>query len=163
MRQIQIRNATENDINIISKTIRNSYKTVAEMFNLSADNCPKHPSNCTDEWIKGDFERGVKYYVLESEEGVIGCAALEKADLEVCYLERLAVLPERRNIGLGKVLIDHIFSEAKSIGSKRISIGIIAEQVELKNWYNRLGFIDGETKEFDHLPFQVLFMEYNLT
>ncbi|MCJ7617095.1 MAG: GNAT family N-acetyltransferase [Desulfobacterales bacterium] len=160
---MKIRKTTAIDIKTISKTIRSSYLTVAKKFNLTADNCPKHPSNCSDEWIKSDFERGVKYYILESEEGVIGCAALEKADSELCYLERLAVLPEKRNRGFGKILIDHIFMQAKSLGCKRISIGIIAKQEELKKWYHRLGFIEGETKEFEHLPFQVSFMEYNLT
>ena len=72
-----IRKATINDINLIVDTIRDSYQTVAERFNLTVDNCPKHPSNCTDEWIKRDLESGVIYYLLESTEGVIGCAALE--------------------------------------------------------------------------------------
>lgn len=116
------------------------------------------------ECLKKLSKEGIqKCNILESEEGVIGCAALEKADSELCYLERLAVLPEKRNRGLGRILMDHIFEEAKSTGCKKISIGIIAKHVELKKWYNRIGFTEGETKKFEHLPFQVLYMEYNLT
>lgn len=160
---MMIRKATINDINLIVDTIRDSYQTVAERFNLTVDNCPKHPSNCTDEWIKRDLESGVIYYLLESTEGVIGCAALEHASPELCYLERLSVLPDRRNRGYGRRLVEHVFSEANTSGCKKISIGVIAEQIELKQWYCRIGFIEGETKTFDHLPFQVSFMEYNLT
>lgn len=164
MRQtVMIRKATKNDINTIAGTIRNSYQTVAERFNLTVDNCPKHPSNCTDEWIKRDLKRGAKYYLLEVNEGVIGCVALEHASPELCYMERLCVLTDKRNRGYGRRLVEHVFSEAKANGCKRISIGVIANQVELKQWYRRLGFIEGETKIFEHLPFQVSFMEYNFT
>ena len=61
-------------------------------------------------WIKSNLYRGVNYIVLESNGAIIGCAALEKAYSELCYLERLAVLPEKRNKGFGKMLVDHIFS-----------------------------------------------------
>ena len=99
---------------------------------------------------------------LNRKKKTLGCAALEKADSDLCYLERLAVHPENRNIGFGKMLVDHVFTEAKRMGCQRISIGTIAKQIELKRWYQKIGFIEGETKTFDHLPFQVSFMEYSL-
>lgn len=37
-----------------------------------------------------------------------------------------------------------------------------AAQTELKEWYQRLGFIEGETREFEHLPFSVTFMSYEI-
>jgi hypothetical protein len=43
-----------------------------------------------------------------------------------------------------------------------VSIGIIADHTILKNWYLKLGFIEGKTKSFDHLPFDVTFMSYDL-
>jgi ribosomal protein S18 acetylase RimI-like enzyme len=71
-------------------------------------------------------------------------------------------LPEARRNGHGKALVDHIISQAKRIEAKQISIGIIADDVELKRWYLKMGFVEGETKEFDHLPFLVLFMTFAL-
>jgi hypothetical protein len=32
----------------------------------------------------------------------------------------------------------------------------------LKQWYQRIGFEEGKTEEFSHLPFQVTFMIYPL-
>jgi hypothetical protein len=32
----------------------------------------------------------------------------------------------------------------------------------MKDWYKRLGFVEGESKEFSHLPFRVTFMSYDL-
>lgn len=121
----------------MSNIIRASFKTVAERFDLNKTNCPKHPSNCTDEWIKSDFQRGILYFLLELDEKNIGCAALEKASSELCYLKRLAVIPEKRNMGFGKMLIDHVFNQAELLGCKNVSIGIIAKQQELKSWYSK--------------------------
>jgi hypothetical protein len=43
-----------------------------------------------------------------------------------------------------------------------ISIGIIAAQTDLKRWYQKIGFIEDDTKEFKHLPFLVTFIMYHL-
>jgi N-acetylglutamate synthase-like GNAT family acetyltransferase len=90
----------------------------------------------------------------------VGCVALEKASPDLYYLERLAVLPQYRRNGFGKALVDYVLLEAKAVGAKKLDIGIIAEQSELKLWYQQLGFVEGETKEFEHLPFLVTFMTY---
>jgi GNAT superfamily N-acetyltransferase len=84
--------------------------------------------------------------------------ALEKASPDVCYLERLAVLPGHRGRGYGKMLVEHIFDEAASNGSNRLEIGIIAADTRLRNWYGKFGFVLKGTKTFDHLPFVVAFM-----
>jgi N-acetylglutamate synthase-like GNAT family acetyltransferase len=135
---------------------------VAERFGLTQENCPRHPSNCTAEWIQKDMNRGVTYFIIENGNLVSGCVALELANPEVCYLERLAVIPGQRHQGFGKALVDHVFSEAKLLGVHRVNIGIIAEHTELKNWYKGIGFVEGESKEFPHLPFRVTFMSCNV-
>ena len=157
-----IREANSDDISLLSGLIRQSYRDVAERFKLTPANCPKHPSNCTDEWIENDFARGVSYFILERRGIPAGCVAIEMADDHLCYLERLAVLPHERKKGLGSQLVEHIFHTARDFESKKISIGIIAAQTELKQWYLKFGFIEGETKEFNHLPFRVTFMACEL-
>jgi len=147
---------------VLSGLIRVSFRDVAERFALTLENCPKHPSNCTDEWIENDLARGVVYYILESDGKPVGCVALEKANSDLCYLERLGILPQSRRKGFGKALVDHVFSEARALGAKQIGIGIISDDTELKLWYQKIGFVEKETKEFAHLPFLVTFMSYEL-
>ena len=60
-------------------------------------------------------------------------------------------------------MVRHICNEAGNLGSSHVGIGIIARQHQLKQWYTRLGFVKGETKPFDHLPFEVTFLSYSLT
>ena len=154
--------ATIEDVSTLSAIIRHSYRDVAQRFDLTPENCPKHPSNCTDDWIRNDFSRGVSYYILKHNGLPAGCAALEIPDPDIGYLERLAVLANNRRKGLGRKLVGHVFSEAKDFGVKKISVGIIAAQTGLKRWYRKIGFIEGDTKEFKHLPFPVAYMMYHL-
>jgi N-acetylglutamate synthase-like GNAT family acetyltransferase len=158
-----IRVATASDIPGLVEIIRTSFQDVALRFGLTEEKCPKHPSNCQAVWIASALEKGVRYFVLEAEGVPCGCVALEPATPEVCYLERLAVLPPQRRRGYGRALVDRVLHEAKEIGSQRVDIGIIADHTELKKWYRRMGFIDQKTAIFPQLPFQVLFMSLALT
>jgi N-acetylglutamate synthase-like GNAT family acetyltransferase len=155
---MQIRKANETDFNVLVTLLRNSFRDVAQRFGLTVENCPKSPAFCTKQQIKEDFEKGVKYYILEEKGKAFGCVALEKAGPDFYYLERLAVLPKCRRNGCGKALVNHVFDQARKMGVQRIEIGIIAEDTKLKNWYRKFGFIVKGTKRFDHLPFEVAFM-----
>jgi len=159
----QIRKCTSEDVSILAETIRGSFRGVAERFGLTEENCPRHASNCTADWIEKDMDRGVTYFVLESEGRVAGSVALERAKPEVCYLERLAVIPDQRRRGFGKALVVRVLSEARGLGCRRVGIGVIADQAELKDWYRGLGFVETENREFAHLPFLVTFMFYRLS
>jgi N-acetylglutamate synthase-like GNAT family acetyltransferase len=157
-----IRQANLADVSILLNLLRTSFAGVAERFNLTAENCPKNLAFCTEQRIEDDFERGLKYYILEEAGQPCGCVALEKAGSDVCYLGRLAVLPECRRQGFGKTLVDHVFDGARKIGATRVEIGIISEQIELTKWYAKLGFVQKSTKKFDYLPFVVAFMSAEL-
>ena len=89
MTNYKIRTCDREDIGVLVKTIRDSFETVAERFGLTQENSPRHPSNCTAEWIQQEMDRGVQYFILESEGTISGCVALESASSDVCYLERL--------------------------------------------------------------------------
>jgi len=162
MANFKIRAATRKDVALLTDIIRSSFLDVAERFGLTKENCPKHASNCMVDWIEKDMDRGVTYFILEEEGQASGSVALERVSGELCYLERLAVLPDRRRNGLGRTLVDLVLTEANCNGAKRLNIGTIAEQSELGNWYRKIGFVETETKEFTHLPFRVRFMSYEI-
>ena len=157
-----IRKANSHDVSVLSGLIRDSFCDVAERFGITPENCPKHPSNCADGWIKKDFGRGVNYYILEKDGSSEGCVALEKSSPDIFYLERLAVRPEARGRGCGEKLVRRAFAEAEALGVKEISIGTIAGDKELRDWYKKIGFLEEKTKKFKHLPFFVTFMRYEL-
>jgi diamine N-acetyltransferase len=153
-----IRDAKEPDIPVLVDIIKNSFRDVAARFALTEENCPKHPSNCTLQWIETALRKGVRYFILEGGTYPCGCVALEQARHQLCYLERLAVLPDYRLKGFGKALVDYALYQAGQIGAERVEIGIIAEQYELRDWYSRFGFVETGRAVFQHLPFEVRFM-----
>ncbi len=157
-----IRDALLADTFILVNIIRTSFKDVADRFCLTEHNCPKHPSNCAPQWVEEALRKGVRYFVLECGGALCGCVALEQAQPEVCYLERLAVLPECRRRGFGRALVEHAVLHAQSAGAYRVEIGIIAAQRELKAWYEAAGFAETGMGVFKHLPFEVRFMALGL-
>ena len=159
---IKISPADLKDIDLLAWIIHRSFRDVAERFGLTPENCPKHPSNYTPDWVKRDMDRGVTYFIAEADGKPSGCVGMEKPNSDMFYLERLAVLPEKRRNGTGRILVNRVLAEAELDGAKRVGITIIADQGELKAWYQKIGFIEGETKRFEHLPFRVSFMTRNV-
>ena len=155
---VHIRPASGDDAPLLASLIAEANKDVARRFGLDAVNCPKHPSFCTTEWILADFARSVAYFIAEDGGVAAGCVAFEDAGGGVAYLNRLAVLPGHRRKGTGGRLVRQVIDHAARQRFRSISIGVIAAHSELREWYGRLGFIEGETKSFPYLPFQVTYL-----
>lgn len=92
-------------------------------------------------------------YGLYAGKKIIGYVSLSKEIDDVFELHNLAVLPEYRHKGFGKLLLDHAKAVVKASGGNVIKIGIMEESTVLKNWYMTNGFVHTGTKKFDHLPF----------
>ena len=76
--------ATQRDIDGLARLIRRSFADVAKRFELTPENCPKHPSNYTRKWIEGDLQRGVRYFILMADGTAVGCVGVEKASPTTC-------------------------------------------------------------------------------
>ena len=157
---VSIRKAVLEDADSAARVIRNSFRDVAERFNLDPENAPTHPSNCQADWIREDLARGISYFLLLSSGSLAGCIALEFAAPAVAYVRRLGVLPDQRGRGLGAALLRHALHEARSAGVSVVSVGVISENAELVSWYERLGFEQTTTRRFRHLPFTVSYLEH---
>jgi N-acetylglutamate synthase-like GNAT family acetyltransferase len=153
-----IREAIRADIDVLVNLLRISFRDVAERFGITKENNPRSLAFCTNERIESDLEKDLTYYILEKDGRPCGCVALEKAKPGVYYLMRLAVLPEHRGKGYGKMLVNYIFEKSRATGARRIEIAMISKDTKLKKWYKKLGFIQKSTKKYDHLPFVVAFM-----
>lgn len=162
MKIMNIVSASIKDAQTIAGIISISNKDVAEKFGITINNNPKHPSFYDEEWVLSDFERGEEYFLYKINDVCVGCVAFEQPNNLTGYLNRLSVLPSYREQGVGMELTQHIIKYGKSKGISELSIGIIAKHTTLKEWYQTLGFIENGFKEFTHLPFDVLFMKYEI-
>lgn len=155
-----IREVNKNDLNECLEVIHKSFSTVAEQFGLTRENCPKHTSFIPICFLETQMNWGWHMFALCSGERIVGYMSLSKGDDNTFELHNLAVLPELRHNGYGKMLLDYAKDKVKSLSGSKIKIGIIEESTVLKNWYIANGFVHTGTKKFDHLPFTSGYLEW---
>lgn len=152
------------DFESLAKLLNDSFITVANDFGITRDNCPTNNAFIDSETLKSWLISNREFYKHENNGYSIGFIAIEKSDKEkdTFYIEKIAVHPEYRHKGLGKQLMDFATKRIIELGGKRISIGLIDSNTELKQWYQNQGYVETGTKIFDHLPFNVCFMDKRL-
>jgi ribosomal protein S18 acetylase RimI-like enzyme len=146
------------DIGNSLKVIRSSFRTVARELKLTRKNSPTHPSFLTLERLL-ELQKKARFFGLFENGIQVGFVAIEKADANVYYLDKLAVLPDHRHHGHGKKLVEFVVEYVKKSGGEKVSLGMIDSQSILKSWYQSLDFRETGTKKFEHLPFTVCFMD----
>lgn len=155
-----IRDAGPDDAELIARLVREAFLTVAERFDFPPEQW--HPSTYTRQRAEQDLAEGKRFLILEHAGEACGCVAVSHPEPDVCEVHRLAVLPEHRRQGLGDALMRHALTEARTLGAHTVQLAIIADHVELQQWYERRGFGVVSRQRFEHLPFEVTFMRREL-
>lgn len=149
-------------LNICLDIIHKSFITVADELNLTREACPSHTAFMPISKLISQFDNDTPMFLYQFNDCFVGYFSLSVNDDSV-ELNNLAVLPEYRHLGIGKELVDYAITYSKhTIGASKISIGIVEENLILKEWYEKIGFVHIGTKKFKHLPFTVGFMEIKL-
>lgn len=149
-------------LNICLDIIHKSFQTVADELNLTREACPSHMAFMPISKLISQFYNDTPMFLYRYNGYFVGYFSLSVNDDSV-ELNNLAVLPEYRNLGIGKELVDYAITYSKNVlGANKIKIGIVEENTVLKEWYIRLGFVHIGTEKFEHLPFTVGFMEIGI-
>jgi ribosomal protein S18 acetylase RimI-like enzyme len=88
-----------------------------------------------------------------------GCIALRKLEAGICEMKRLYVRPEDRGLGLGRMLVERLIAEARSMGYERMRLDTIASAMkDAIALYRRMGFV--EIAPYSSIPIEsALWME----
>lgn len=159
---MEIRQLKREELGEAARVVRGAFATVAEEFGLTRENCPTNGAFLPEGRLEAQFDAGVRMAGAFDGDVMIGFAALDLSDAEKPELEKLAVLPQSRHQGAGKLLVGWAAERARAAGAAALRIGIIEENVRLRAWYEGLGFAHTGTRVFAHLPFTVGFMELPL-
>ncbi|WP_319475484.1 GNAT family N-acetyltransferase [Marispirochaeta aestuarii] len=151
-------------LKVLHEIIRESFITVAKEFNLTEENAPTNPAYMTLERLKDSIQSGKEFFLAKDNLQNVGCIAIEadKNNAENYFIERLAVIPEKRHNKIGRNLLDYAISEIKRKKGTSAGIAIINENEQLKSWYRDYGFKETFIKNFEHLPFTVCFMRIDI-
>lgn len=156
-----IREATRQDAAVLSELIRASFRDVAERLGLTAENCPGHPSNCREQIVQKALAEGTRFFLLLWEGEPRACVSCSPGRHGVFTLRRLAVLPEVRLRGFGKLLVRHVLDDAWQHGADCVEVGVVASEQWLIDFYERMGFtVTRENVAMDELPFEVTFLTH---
>ena len=91
-----------------------------------------------------------------------GCVALRKLEAGICEMKRLYVRPADRGAGLGRMLVERVIAEARTIGYKRMRLDTIESAMkDAIALYRRMGF--EEIAPYSAIPIEhALWMELRL-
>ncbi len=150
----------EKDLSAIVHVLNVSNGTVAKEFGFTKENNPSNNAFIDELTLKTQLNKGIDLYTMSFEGKLLGCIAIEKSakEKDTFYIEKVSVVPEYRNRGFGVQLMDFAISKIQESGGSIVSIALIDSNTKLKNWYLKQGFIITGSKDFEHLPFRVCFM-----
>ena len=159
-----IRLLEPSDFSRATEVIRASFATVAKDLGLTEQNCPQYVGFVTTvERLQTHHNWGWLVYGLYENERIAGYVSISK-DTERAYeIHNLAVLPDCRHKGYGKLLLDFSIKKITELGGDMVNIGIVEENTVLKNWYTAYGFVHVGTKKIEHLPFTSGYMELEVS
>lgn len=110
--------------------------------------------------LPGKYQEPAGHILLikdEKKDIFAGCVALKKHNENTCEMKRLFILPEFRNKGYGKILINKIINIAKSKNYQYMILDTLMELKPALYLYRKFGF--NETKPYYNNPIKsVIYM-----
>ena len=163
MVSIMIRTIAKDDLLDCLNIFHKGYETVAVEFGLTEENSPdRGRASLPFEKLAIEFDNGTMMFGYFSDKKMIGYLGMKIQENGVCGLDDIIILPEYRQNGYGKELLDFCKQKAKEFGANKIRLGMIDDNKKLRKWYEDNGFVNVEYKKYDGAPYTVGKMECKL-
>jgi ribosomal protein S18 acetylase RimI-like enzyme len=139
------------DSKIITYILNKAFLAFAQEFNYTKENAPNHLAFINSDGVEVWLKNELKMYGYKIDDKIIGCVGYSYHEDQVYLIERLATLPEYRNLGIGKKLMEFIENEIKNIGGKIAEIHVTDKNTVLREWYKKQGYVEIGIEEV-HIP-----------
>ncbi len=80
------------------------------------------------------------YMVWNATEQVVGCVALIAEGDGVYELSKMAISPELRGQGIGRILLEYVIEQARSLGASSLFLGSSKKLANAVHLYEAVGF-----------------------
>jgi N-acetylglutamate synthase-like GNAT family acetyltransferase len=162
IKKSDIRKANFSDASMLNFIIRQCFPDAGRQLEFPLEIHPEHTSNSTVEMVQKDLSEGISFFIKIDRGIPCGCIGLKQVSEEMCEVVRLGVLPGRRRRGFGSELLEALLIEAKELGATRVSTTLIGTDIELKQWFEKFGFMETETSDLKDFPSQAILMEVSI-
>ena len=138
-----IREVTLEELSECVQVIQNAFKTVADQYGFTIENAPRFTAfSINENRLKQQLcveKRPMYVFLLDGK--MVGYYSLVLLSEKEIELNNLSVLPEYRHNKIGTKLLQDCFERARKLGAEKIKIGIVEENMVLRAWYEKNGFI----------------------
>lgn len=160
--KVTMRLLDKDDLETAAQVIRGSFAATANDFDLTIDNCPTNGAFTQAKHLMNDLENGSQLFGVYLGRKMIGFFELVYHEDQQADLEKVSVIPSERGKNYGKLILNRAKEIAYNNQMETINIGIIKENKDLKNWYQKMGYQIVCSQNFSHLPFEVLYLRLDL-
>jgi ribosomal protein S18 acetylase RimI-like enzyme len=155
------------DSKIISCILNKAFLAFAQEYNFTKENASNHLAYINSDGVKTWLNNGLKMYGYKMDNKIIGCGGYSHYKDQIYLIERLATLPEYRNLGVGTKLMKFIETKIKNIGGNVVEIHVTDTNIVLKKWYKKQGYIEIKIEEVNipglkKVPFKACVMNKEL-
>lgn len=159
-----IRKIERDEIPECVQVIRKSFATVADTFGITEKNAPRFTAFAmTEQRLQWQWENENRIMTACAEDGkIVGYCSVLFMNNRECEMNNLCVLPEYRHRKLGEALLRNALDIAVDSGCSVMKIGIVDENLILRKWYEKFGFVYTGSAKYDFFPFACGNMEIGL-
>jgi len=154
-----IKPITESDLNDCLYVLKMGFEAGAIKFGQTEENCPNRGrTRLPLSELKKEYHEGSQMYGYFYNDKLVGFLSLSFSD-ERMGINDIVVLPEHQNKGFGTSLMNFAKDEAKKRKCNKIRLGMIDDNIHLKNWYEKHGFKTVELIKYETVAYMVGKME----
>ncbi len=139
--------------------MRKGYEDSAVNFGMTEENCPyRGRTRLPLHILEKEFSDGYLMYSYTHENKIIGFLSVQLKEAEM-YIQDIVILPDYQDNGYGNELFLFAKEKAKSLNCKKIMLGMVHDNIPLRQWYSKRGFKTVELINFDTVEYTVGIME----
>ena len=142
--------------------LKSSYEKTAVTFGMTEENCPyRGRTRLPLDVFEKEFDDGYFMYGYVRENQIVGFLSIQKKENE-WDIQDIAVLPEYQNRGYGSELFHFAKEIAAKSNCRKISLGMVYDNIPLRKWYQDRGFEVVKLTNFEKVSYTVGIMELSL-
>lgn len=162
MTSMQILKIEKEQLNEAAKIIREGFNTVVNTYGLTKETARGNSAFLNNDKLISDWHKGSLMYGVFYHNTLVGFIQLDKKGAKELYIKHFTVLEQYRNKGLGIALIEFSINKAIQLGVNYLTLGFMATDTKLKDFYKNRGFKVKNTKSFKGFNYKVTFMELKI-